>query len=332
MPPDLKISKKIKREAILWLFDELRESRRTEFEKSVKDLPPLKAYVDDLQKTLNLVDRLPMRYPSDNTTKKNRILVSGRVENYRLASPAARRWDSFFENVREFLSIRFTPVISFCLLAGLLIYFLILKSQPSATAMLPDSPSGPPAVTLSKADRIQRMIDDQTLIVSRVREVKDNSGKITFSIDATPEIFYVGTLEDRLSRNILYFVVRHAGNPGTRLSALKILSKDTFDPTLEELMINILLSEENPGIRLRAIRVLENYPVDENMKNVFIKVLLEDKNNVMRMEALARLSSIDEMDLIPVYQVVSQYEQNEYIKEEAEKLLKRIQKRADSTT
>jgi len=332
MPTNVHLSKKFKRQAVLWLFEELAEEHKSKFEKVLNQVPSLKEYTKELRQTLKLVDQLPLKYPTENTTKKNRILVSGRIDNYMNSSSASKKLEIYRQTTNEIIKTRRAWIITFS--SGFLIliasYFYFI---PPETPIINQRSNSPPAIQiLSKQQQIQNMIDNQALEVSKIRILKDNTNRITFTIEATQEIFFVGMPEDKIVKNILYFVVRHGNNPGTRLTALKVLSNGNNDDILKELAINILLSEENPGIRLRAIRILENYTLDNDMKDVCIKVLLEDDNNVMRMEALSMLSTLTQEDLIPVYQVVSRYEQNEFIREEAARLLIRIQSQEDSPT
>lgn len=335
MSSNLKISKKIKREAILWLFDELPEKKKDRFKTTIKELPPLQEYVSEMEKTLKLVDRLPMKYPSKGITKKNRVMVTGRIDSYQFSSSFSRRIDSLIGKVEDFLSTRFKLILFLSAIMVVIIIGWYYPGSSLSSSAGQDNNNNPqtPALTFkTKEQKIQGMIEAQTLKVSKIRELRDNTNRITFTVDSDPEIFYVSDVTDKLGKNILYYVVRHDENPGTRLNALKILAKDDNDPTLKNLTINILLSEKNPGIRLRAIRILEKFALDSNLKNICIKVLLEDENNVMRMEALSRLSVLKDEDLIPIYQVVSQYEQNEYIRQEAERLLNRINSQEDPTT
>jgi HEAT repeat protein len=95
--------------------------------------------------------------------------------------------------------------------------------------------------------------------------------------------------------------------------------------TVKDAMITTLLSDPNQGIRLKSIRLLGDFIVlDAIIKQACMKALLDDKNNTIRMEALNILSRIPDDTLLPILQVVSQMDENEFVRSEAARLLQEI--------
>jgi HEAT repeat protein len=76
---------------------------------------------------------------------------------------------------------------------------------------------------------------------------------------------------------------------------------------------------------LKSIRLLGDFTLaDTIIKQACMKALLDDKNNTIRMEALNILSKEPDDTLLPILQVVSQMDENEFVRSEAARLLQDI--------
>ena len=123
---------------------------------------------------------------------------------------------------------------------------------------------------------------------------------------------------------MICYLLINSQNPGKRLQSVKHLKEIKPDIKITNALITTLLSDPNQGIRLKAIRILNTHPVDDTINQACMKVLLEDQNNTVRMEALKILSQDPGEDLLPILQVVSSLDDNEYIRNEAAQIMENI--------
>jgi hypothetical protein len=173
--------------------------------------------------------------------------------------------------------------------------------------------------------RIQNIMENRTLAATSIDYPKNGTDKITFQLKAEDKFSYTGGVEDALVRDLLYYLLLNDNNPGRRLRSVKLMSEISTDNESKMVLVSALLTDQNPGVRLRAIRKLAKYPKDKTLTEACMKVLLEDKNSAVRMEALKILSQYPEEQFLPVLQVVSRLDENEFIRNEAARLLDQME-------
>jgi len=87
-------------------------------------------------------------------------------------------------------------------------------------------------------------------------------------------------------------------------------------------LVSALLTDSNPGIRLKSIRLLSTYEPGKIIQDACMKVLLEDENEAVRLSAMDIMEMAPDVSMIPALQVVSVLDENDFIRDRAQELLR----------
>ena len=87
-------------------------------------------------------------------------------------------------------------------------------------------------------------------------------------------------------------------------------------------LVSALLTDSNPGIRLKSIRLLSTYEPEKVIQDACMKVLLEDENEAIRLSAMDIIEMVPNSSMIPALQVVSVLDENDFIRDRAQELLR----------
>ncbi len=312
------LSKRLKERASLYVLGAL-SSRETEsFEKDLEKSNALRRYVEELTATLEAVSHVPSKEPSESLLQRQRNLLRGRIDMMR-AEPF---YDSFVRKAKDILYSLYElfffsgkpalAAVTYVLIGLFVGRFLLVSPTVTETPITP---------TLTVEERIQRLMDTDQLAETQIRPMGNGTKKVAFRLKAEDEFTYSGGVKDETVRDLLAYLLLNETNPGKRLRSVKLLSDLTPDEEMKMVLVSAVLHDENPGVRLRAIKNLNNYAIDKTIRDACTKILLEDQNTAVRMEALRILAKDPHERLVPVLQVVSHLDANEFIREEAAAML-----------
>ena len=127
---------------------------------------------------------------------------------------------------------------------------------------------------------------------------------------------------DELIANLLFYLLLHDQNPGKRLKAVKLLQNSQPAQETKMVLVSALLTDSNPGIRLKSIRLLSTYEPGKIILDACMKVLLEDENEAVRLSAMDIMEMAPDVSMIPALQVVSVLDENDFIRDRAQELLR----------
>jgi len=315
--PD-KLSKRLKEQATLYVMDILSPEEKATFEQELERSDQLETYLNELLSTLRVVSHLPSKQPSETLLQRQRNLLRGRTDIMKAEpfySLFIRKIKDITWSISDFFFFTGRPAVAAVtfLLIGLIVGRFLLF--PTTTPDLPTTPE------LTVEERIQQIIKAGQLAETQIQPLSNGTNTVAFRLKAEDEIEYAGGLKDETVRELLSYLLLNEANPGKRLKSLKLMSDLTPDEEMKMVLVAALLSDENPGVRLRAIKSLATYPVDKTVQDACTKILLEEQNTAIRMEALNILARNPDEKLIPVLQVVSRLDSNEFIREEAAAIL-----------
>jgi hypothetical protein len=165
--------------------------------------------------------------------------------------------------------------------------------------------------------------------MKQIQYVQNGTNRIIFNLKAQDEFTYTAGLQDKLAKELLTYIILNEPNPGRRLHSVKLVPIFSQDDEIRMALVATLLTDGNPGIRPRAVEQLANYPADQMIWEAFMKVLLEDRNAVVRMIALNILAERPHKRLLPVLQIVSHLNENEFIRDESAAILAEISETID---
>jgi hypothetical protein len=147
-------------------------------------------------------------------------------------------------------------------------------------------------------------------------------GQIRFAVESRQNLKLSGTANDELITNLLFYLLLHDQNPGKRLKAVKLLQNAQPAQETTMVLVSALLTDSNPGIRLKSIRLLSTYEPEKIIQDACMKVLLEDENEAVRLSAMDIMEMAPDVSMIPALQVVSVLDENDFIRDRAQELLR----------
>src|SRR5207244_11101066 len=73
------------------------------------------------------------------------------------------------------------------------------------------------------------------------------TGQVELAGEVSQPLRFQGKMEDDTVRNLLFSALRDANNPGSRLKAVDVLSQKPTDESIQEPLINALVSHHAAG-------------------------------------------------------------------------------------
>jgi Putative zinc-finger len=273
--------KKYKERIYLFLYDELEQKDKLEFQKHLEICSECSLEYNEQLKLKNLIFEKKIQAASD------RLLNEARRElNAALRVADGKR--SYVQTFSEKLFYFFPQPAKYALASlafiavGLLMGYLILNSSSKSL----------PIAAIQKEDEFSLTKDNIRINNIHLINKDVQNGEIEFTFDAVKPIKIKGNVNDRRIQSILTYSMLNENNPGLRLNSINAMNFNRpakLDEDVKNALINVLMYDNNPGVRREAIKVLREYPYDEKIKRAYLYVLMNDKISGMRIEAMNSL-------------------------------------------
>jgi HEAT repeats/Putative zinc-finger len=165
------------------------------------------------------------------------------------------------------------------------------------------------------------LVDPNTFHVRYV-EPADN-GRIQIVVDETRSRVISGRLDDEPIRKLLISATKDPSDPGLRGESVEILKHQTESGEIRSALLSSLQHDSNAGVRLKAIEALKPYAAHPEVRKALGDVLLHDDNPGVRTQAIDLLTQNNREDqLVGVLQELMRKEQNSYVRDRCERVLK----------
>ena len=297
-----------KKLASLYVLDALTEAEQITFENELAQNEDLQSYVRSLESTLDVTSSAGMPAPDEIELQSQRNLLRANIDT--MASQKTKIAPGIWEQIKAWIQ---TPTPAWVNLASVAAAFALglymMKPIPQQT---PEKPE----------------IDIKELLRSgQLGQIKFagnglRDGQIRFAVESRQNLELSGTANDELIANLLFYLLLHDQNPGKRLKAVKLLQNSQPAQETKMVLVSALLTDSNPGIRLKSIRLLSTYEPGKIIQDACMKVLLEDENEAVRLSAMDIMEMAPDVSMIPALQVVSVLDENDFIRDRAQELLR----------
>jgi hypothetical protein len=307
----------VKSNATLYVYDELPDDARYEFEQHVQRCAACKAELDELRGFKSTMSEMPVAEPSPNLLAACRMGLAERLET----AEHVRGWRRLlFDPMSWLRQARMSPALATVLLmagfaAGVgTTYQIARQVSPASTAAVPAqqpteaSIAGIRDITqqpgTNKVDihydtltpqTVQGSLDDpriQQLLLFAARN-NQNSGVRMDSVDLLTQ----SKSEDEQVRDALMYALRYDNNPGVRLKALEALGPSVkSDMQVRNAVLEALADDTNPGVRNLAIQMVSPVKADSAVRQVLEHLANDDKNQYIRTESRMLLASTPPID------------------------------------
>lgn len=312
----MKVNKHLEKQIPLYLYGELDEFEKKEFEVHLEYCERCRGLLEETQALHRILEQKKSLQPTEALLKKSRNLLRQRLQDH----PRESRW-FFWQTKIADLAFSGSGWLQFAgaataLVLGILIgrFLLAPEAGPKFEPEL--------MADVKQAELSQPFISNVDLI-----QYEPQTGTVTVQYKTVRDVALEGKLDDPAIRQVLVHAIRSDEHPGRRLTAVKATALESFsDDELEDALIYAMENDEIDGVRLRAAKVLKKLPVTQKLKNAFIRVLLKDANPAMRMEALDALDRVKyEKDVVPIFRDAAEDDDNESIRLRASKVIQRLE-------
>jgi HEAT repeat protein/putative zinc finger protein len=299
----------IKENVVLYVYDELSDDAKYEFEHHVHGCLGCRQEVEAALAFKKDMAALPVQEVSPNLLAASRMKLQEELEH---AEQARGGWGMFVFDVAGWLhQIKLAPALTMALLmigfGGGAITAWRISNGPQVTDQGARN-SGQPVSTASIAG-----IDSVT--------IQPNSNQVQVKYDVLQPQIYVGAADDPRMQSLL-LAAQTSNNIDVRLTATGILKGRTQDDDVREALISSLRYDKNPGVRLSALDALKSYVRnDVHVRDAVVEALLHDSNPGVRQEAISLLDPVKADSSVHEALRVLLRDQNAYIRGQAQRYI-----------
>ncbi len=301
----------VRQNVILYLYEELADDSRYEFEQHVARCAGCAAEVESGREFQQALAAAPVVQPTPNLLTAARMRLQEALET----TEQGGFWQRFVFDPGAWLrQIRFSPALAMVLVmvgfgGGVgAMYFMHGQAEPT----LGSSGGLPP---------------DQASI-SGIRSVtKDpSSDRVSIQYDTVTSHREEGAVSDQRIQQLLLFAARNNYNSGVRVDSIDLLTLQPNDVRVREALVYALRYDNNPGVRLKALEGLGSYVKDDvRVRNAVLDALLNDGNPGVRVQALHLLEPVKaDGSVRVVLQRLAESDQSQFIRTQARSALAQL--------
>jgi hypothetical protein len=186
-------------------------------------------------------------------------------------------------------------------------------------------------LTLPQAAHTEPTFDTVPVSGTRVRFVEpDRDGLVKITVEETRERMVTGKVDDARVRQLLLSAAQDPGDPGLRVETIDLLQQETATDEVRQALIAALQSDDNSGVRMKALQGLKRYAAHPEVRTALTHVLLHDDNPGIRTQAIDLLVQHKQRDVVGALQQLMQREENDYIRQRTQRLLRDLNASVDS--
>jgi hypothetical protein len=301
----------VRQNVILYLYEELADDGRYEFEQHVARCTGCAAEVESGREFQQALAAAPVAQPTPNLLTAARMRLQEALET----AEQGGFWQRFVFDPGAWLrQIRFSPALAMVLVmvgfgGGVgAMYFMHGQGGPTLGPL-----GGPPP--------------DQASI-SGIRSVtKDpSSDRVSIQYDTVTSHHEEGAVSDQRIQQLLLFAARNNYNSGVRVDSIDLLTQQPNDLRVREALVYALRYDNNPGVRLKALEGLGSYVKgDVRVRNAVLDALLNDGNPGVRVQALHLLEPVKaDGSVRVVLQRLAESDQSQFIRTQARNALAQL--------
>lgn len=302
----------IQENAALYVYDELPDDQRHEFEQHVARCAACAREIEaarDFRLTMSALERPE---PSPNLLAASRMRLQEALET----ASQSHGWSRFAFDLAGWLTqVRLSPALTVALLifgfaAGTMTTYGYVKGRTT----LPSTPGvESPSPDLSEAAiaGIRGIVQDP------------NSNTVQIKYDKLVPGQAQGSLDDPTIQQLLLFAARNNTNSGLRMDSVDLLTQKPEDSRVREALIHALRSDKNVGVRLKALEALRPYvSEDQRVRDALLEALMGDSNPGVRSKALEALKQVSQdASVRAVLMQLADRDPNQFIRAESRRVL-----------
>jgi len=299
----------IKENVVLFIYDELPDDARFEFEQHVQHCIGCRRELDTAREFKSDMSAYPVQDVSPNFLTSNRMALQESLEH---AQQQRSGWGMFVFDFAGWLhQIKLAPALTMALL------MIGFAGGTITTYQITRPPKGP------VSGGGQGVVDANIADIQSIVPVA-GSNKVQITYDTLSPQTVESTTDDPLIQKLLLLAMRNNNrNSGVTLDSIDILKKQPEDNAVREALVYALRYDRNPGVRLKALDGLKGYVKDDrHVRDAVLEALMHDTNAGVRSEAISLLDPVKADSTVrEALQFLAERDQNKFIRSESKRVL-----------
>lgn len=302
----------IKENVVLYVYDELADDAKYEFEQHTRHCMACKQEVESAMAFKESLSETPAPEVSPNLLVASRLRLQEALEE----TQQSHGWGRFVFDLTAWMhQLKLAPALTAAILmvgfaGGSLTTWKLLQHQPDGSQ-----------VTIDKSKLLEGNLDNFAGVESITPEA--NSNKVAIKYDTLYSQTAEGTTDDPRIQQLLLMAARNQHNSGVRLDSIEMLTRKAEDNAVREALIYALRYDKNPGVRLKALDGLKSFVKDDvHVRDAVVEVLMHDGNAGVRAEAISLLEPVRaDMSVREALQALAQHDKDQFIRSQSRRYL-----------
>ncbi len=301
----MKLPQDIEKYVLLYLYDELNEADRKEFEAHIHFNEVSRTKLEEMRVFQKTLASKSVFEPQEERLSELRLQLRERLRHEKQGFWEKTGLPEFWESIRW-------GVFSMRLAGSAALFMIGLFAGNYFFAMPAKSPV---------AEMPSQYISNINLL-----QYDPGTGNVQVDYETVQQVHLQGGVENEDIRKVLAYAISRENHPGRRLSAVKAATGFSLaDDDLVNALIHAIQKDSVEGVRLKAVKVLKTMASNSKVKLAFIQILLNDENPAMRIEAIDALSQVEDNDVRPIFRNALLDDTNEFVRLKASKVLERTE-------
>ena len=296
----------IKENVVLYVYDELADDAKYEFEQHMRHCLNCKQEVESAMAFREGLSAVPVQEVSPNLLVASRLRLQEVLEE----TQQSHGWNRFIFDFAGWMhQLKLAPALTAALLmvgfagGSLTTWKLVQRPGPGI--------AGPQLPAEASIGGIQSIIPDA------------NSNKVSIKYDMVYPQTMEGNANDPQIQQLLLMATRNQLNSGVRLPAIEVLTRQAEDNAVREALIYALRYDKNPGVRLKALDGLKSYVRDDvHVRDAVLEALMHDGNPGVRSNAISLLNPVRaDMSVREALQMLAHHDKDQFIRSQSQRYL-----------
>ena len=296
----------IKENVVLYVYDELADDAKYEFEQHMRHCLNCKQEVESAMAFREGLSAVPVQEVSPNLLVASRLRLQEVLEE----TQQSHGWNRFIFDFAGWMhQLKLAPALTAVLLmvgfagGSLTTWKLVQRPAPGI--------AGPQLPAEASIGGIQSIIPDA------------NSNKVSIKYDMVYPQTMEGNANDPQIQQLLLMATRNQLNSGVRLPAIEVLTRQAEDNAVREALIYALRYDKNPGVRLKALDGLKSYVRDDvHVRDAVLEALMHDGNPGVRSNAISLLNPVRaDMSVREALQMLAHHDKDQFIRSQSQRYL-----------
>ncbi|HEV2988136.1 MAG TPA: HEAT repeat domain-containing protein [Candidatus Angelobacter sp.] len=297
----------IKDNLVLYIYEELADDAKYEFEHHVRQCSSCKEEVESALAFKSSMAARPVQEVSPNLLASSRMKLQESLEE----TQQLRGWNRLAVDLAGWMQqIKLAPALSVALLMIGFAGGALTSYRLGINRGVAPEPVIPAPVTEANIAGIDSVAQDET------------SKRVVIRYNTLASQTAEGTTDDPRIQDLLVMGTRTL-RPDVRLQSIELLNAKSANDDIREALVASLRFDKNPGVRLAVLEGLKGYVRgDVRVRDALVEALIHDLNPGVRTTALGLLNPVrTDTSVHEALKMLAQHDKDDFIRSECKRVL-----------